>query len=313
VIRFHLTPEDLARTRFAAAPAPLLEISTALLALRRRALARQVPWGAQIRADLPATAAPLLDLIPARGLSPMFIDPPVTDLEEGLHLVRSAAPEAIRAELDNYLPDGAPWLRGLPGGDTVAWRNLESALTSFADRCLGPRWNDMAEVFRRDVARRSAILASRGLAGVFNSLGPAVRWQDGILFMDWPRDLDIHLDGRGLELMPTTLWPGRPLRTHHPDGRHLLLYAAAPDVQSNGSGLPGILGATRTAVLRELTRPCSTRELARRLGISESSASRHAALLRSGGFAATTREGKSVRHSLTPLGLAILARREPTP
>ena len=91
----------------------------------------------------------------------------------------------------------------------------------------------------------------------------------------------------------------------------MLLYAAVPGVPSNGSGLPSVLGATRTAVLRELARPCSTRELARRLGISESSASRHAALLRSGGLAATTRDGKSVLHSLTPLGLAILARREP--
>jgi hypothetical protein len=56
-----------------------------------------------------------------------------------------------------------------------------------------------------------------------------------------------------------------------------------------------LIGETRTAVLRSSEVVCNTTELARRAGTSTASAS-------------TRRRGASVLHSLTPVGIALLAR-----
>jgi DNA-binding transcriptional ArsR family regulator len=66
------------------------------------------------------------------------------------------------------------------------------------------------------------------------------------------------------------------------------------------------MGHTRAAVLRTLSDPCSTAELAARLGISAPSACEHAAALRRADLIQTERRGRSVRHSLTPLGHSLL-------
>jgi DNA-binding transcriptional ArsR family regulator len=51
---------------------------------------------------------------------------------------------------------------------------------------------------------------------------------------------------------------------------------------------------------------CSTTELARRVGVSAGSVSQHTAVLRDSGLILTGRLGKSVVHTLTPLGAAML-------
>jgi DNA-binding transcriptional ArsR family regulator len=61
-------------------------------------------------------------------------------------------------------------------------------------------------------------------------------------------------------------------------------------------------------VLRALTEPRGTAELAAATGISAASASEHAKALRDADLAQTRREGRSVRHSLTPLGRTMLGR-----
>jgi DNA-binding transcriptional ArsR family regulator len=70
--------------------------------------------------------------------------------------------------------------------------------------------------------------------------------------------------------------------------------------------LDALLGATRSAVLRSVDRGATTSQLARRLGTSLSSVSRHAAVLRDAGLITSHRYDKTVLHALTPLGVAIL-------
>ncbi|WP_341865500.1 helix-turn-helix domain-containing protein [Kitasatospora cheerisanensis] len=57
-----------------------------------------------------------------------------------------------------------------------------------------------------------------------------------------------------------------------------------------------------------LRSPLSTRQLADALHLSPSAASRRATTLREAGLIATTREGRCVRHTLTPLGRDLLDR-----
>ena len=75
--------------------------------------------------------------------------------------------------------------------------------------------------------------------------------------------------------------------------------------------LAALLGPTRAAVLRALREPHNTADLAGALGISPASASEHAKVLRDAYLVETRREGRSVRHSLTPLGRTILGQLRP--
>jgi hypothetical protein len=82
------TAEDLLRTRFAAEPAPLLELTLALVVLRRRdALFER--WRRRGRAALPRAAAPLLELVPPSAHCPHFLHPISDGIEDGLDTVLS--------------------------------------------------------------------------------------------------------------------------------------------------------------------------------------------------------------------------------
>jgi DNA-binding transcriptional ArsR family regulator len=93
-------------------------------------------------------------------------------------------------------------------------------------------------------------------------------------------------------------------------GGNVLIYRARLPVtayDTNGSrDLAGLLGHTRAAVLHALRTPHSTTELAARVGTSAPSASQHATALRASGLVQTVRRGRSVHHSLTPLGRGLL-------
>jgi DNA-binding transcriptional ArsR family regulator len=115
-----------------------------------------------------------------------------------------------------------------------------------------------------------------------------------------------------VKLYPCTLWTGPPLFASQPleFGGNAIVYPAAPaqavDETGQSSDLAGLLGHTRTAVLHALRTPLGTRELAERVGTSAPSASEHASALRGAGLVRTVRRGRSVSHSLTPLGRSLL-------
>ena len=77
---------------------------------------------------------------------------------------------------------------------------------------------------------------------------------------------------------------------------------AAPQPATGPDPVAALLGRTRAAVLRALTTPRSTGELAVALGISPAGASQHAGVLRAAGLVASRRDGRRVRHAVTALG-----------
>jgi DNA-binding transcriptional ArsR family regulator len=140
-----------------------------------------------------------------------------------------------------------------------------------------------------------------------------------VLEADYPVDKDIHLDGRGLLLIPSYFCRGKPVALADPSLPPTLVYPVSPGhpvrppaagaplaTDAVGSHLARLLGHTRAAVLQTLGGDCTTSELARRAGVSISSASEHAAVLRDAGLVSSTRQRNAVRHSLTPVGLALL-------
>ncbi len=311
--RIRFSRDDLLLTRFAEAPAPLVEASAGLLELRRRpaVLSR---WAVRARRAFPVTARPLLDLVPPALPSPTFVDPPVADLEEGLEIVRATPAWVVAQEVaECWRGPGhpPPWLRALAGGDREAMELVVCALRDFYLACVAPCWPQIVATFRADVAERIGALATGGLAEVLGTLHETLAWRDNSLERSW-RTGDCTLDGQGVQLLPSKLWTGPPLFADHPPeaGGNVLIYAAramAPtDEASQSRNLAGLLGQTRAAVLRALRTPRSTTELAACVGTSAPSASEHATALRASGLVQTVRRGRGVNHSLTPLGRSLL-------
>jgi DNA-binding transcriptional ArsR family regulator len=319
--RVRFTEDDLVRIRFSSVPAPLVEIVLGIAELRvQRSGAAVSRWSVQARRAFPATARPLLDLIPPRGYWPQFLDPVVADLGEGLDIVSATPRRELRAQLAaSWRQAGRPppsWLRALGNGDLEALKAVRRALRDFYAACVAPHWSMIVSSFRSDVADRIPVLAASGLAGVFGTLHEDLAWSHRALERS-ARSLEragtageFWLDGHGLQLVPSALWTGPPLFSIGPpeSGGSALIYPArSPAGSSNRArDLATLLGATRAAVLAALRDPCGTAELAIRLGISAPSVSEHTAALRGADLIHTARCGRAVRHSLTPLGRSLL-------
>jgi DNA-binding transcriptional ArsR family regulator len=310
--RVRFSRDDLLLTRFAEAPAPLVEVSAGLLEMRRRpaVLSR---WAVRARRAFPPTARPLLELISALP-SPAFVDPPVPNLDKGLEIVRATPTWVVAREVAAcWRGPGRPppWLRALAEGDPEAMGIVVRALRDFYLACVAPHWPHIVASFRADVAERAGVLAAGGLAEVLGTLHETLIWRDNSLERSW-RTGDCTLDGRGVQLLPTALWTGPPLFAAHPAeaGGNALIYTArataSADEASQSHSLAGLLGHTRAAVLRALRTPRSTTELAACVGTSAPSASEHATALRASGLVQTVRRGRRVNHSLTPLGRSLL-------
>jgi DNA-binding transcriptional ArsR family regulator len=311
--RIRFSPDDLVLTRFAEAPAPLLEMSVGLFELRRRPAAPS-RWAVQARRAFPAAARPLLDLIPATLPAPTFVDPSVPDLDEGLELVRATAVPVLREQVPaSWRGAGRPplWLRALADGEPEAMETVIRALRAFYLACVRPYWSRIVATFRADVSGRMPVLATGGLAEVLGTLHETLAWRDSSLERSW-RTGEYALDSHGVQLLPSALWTGPPLFCDHSpqSGGSTLIYQARPPVTAYDEGrsrdLAGLLGHTRAAVLYALRAPRGTAELAACVGTSAPSASEHAAALRASGLVQTVRRGRGVTHSLTPLGRSLL-------
>lgn len=313
--RVSFTKDDLAHSRFCEAPAPLVETVIGLVQLRRRLPTPAGSWrpGRAWRA-FPATARPLWDLIPRYGYWPEFLDPVVRDLETGLDMVCATPRPELRKQLAmSWKRTARPpsWLRSLADGEREALETVRQGLRDFHDACIAPYWPGVVASFRADIADRIPLLATRGLASVFNTLHGSLTWHDGTLDRTG-RTGEFSLDGHGLQMVPSVLWAGPPLFSIGPPelGGNALIYAARRPTEHaspNGSReLARVLGRTRTAALTALDDPCGTAELATRLGISAPSASEHAKALREADLIQTVRRGRGVHHSLTPLGRSLL-------
>lgn len=323
MLRVHFTAEDLFNVTFAAEPLPLLELAMALVAWQRTdEPAVFGPWRRRVCRDLPGRARPLLDLLRPDGQNPQFVEPYAATLEEGLAAVREAGSLLTGEQLATAAaraPGGRPsWLRALWDQDREAWNQLGGAIGSAYEAVVAPYWPHIRHSFRADVAWRTRLLAAHGIKACLAGIHPAARWSGTVLEIDAPPGYEVHLGGRGLLLMPSPFWTGRPLLADGPDGpggRPLLMYPAltplplvdaGPSGGPSGEALDALLGRTRAAVLRLLVRQRTTSELARDLDVSLPSVSEHTRTLRAAGLITTERDGKAVLHSATGLGVELL-------
>ncbi|MFI1335827.1 ArsR family transcriptional regulator [Streptomyces sp. NPDC020845] len=312
MLRVCFTAEDLLCVTFADEPAPMVELTLAIAALQRSDPIFTL-WRRRMSHTLPRSAGPLLELIPATAKGPLFLDPPSQGFDDGVEQVLSATTSFVRTELRRVHIPGyppAPWTRLLGDRDREAWHILEKAVRAGHEDVLAGSWDRIRAGFDAERAWRIQLLAGQGIRATLASLSRGARWRGTTLEFDSPDDVEITLDGQGVTLLPSVFWTGRPLVGRYAQGTFLIYPAVTPlpllDDPTTTSALAALLGRTRAALLEQLTRPRTTTDLARDLGVAKSSVSEHTKTLRDAHLITAQRDGKTVWHSCTPLGLSLV-------
>lgn len=333
MLRIHFTGTDLARTHVAESPDPLWETVFSLHMLRARY--GRLPfadWRRRVRADLRGhgrtdDVRQLMPLLPDASYFPDFLTPPegLLGLEEGIEAIVATPRRRISHEL-GILHErvGAPsWAQDLTDRSPHARRHLGEMISGYHDRALTPYWPTIRRRAAADRAVRIRALQTGGVGGaqgLLASFRPAMRWRSPVLEIPThPVDRDLHLEGRGLLLVPSQFLWNRPVPLADPELPPTVLYPLDRDARwmsivPHGAGEPSpsgdplarLLGRTRAEVLRAAATVPNTTELARHVGISPSAASQHAAVLRDAGLIISHRHANSVFHQLSSAGGALL-------
>lgn len=321
MFRIHFTAHDLARTRVATAPLPLLELRLAASTLRdHRPSVRLDPWRAGLP-RLPDEARMALALCAPEGCcSPGFLTPPQEGaVEDALERVRATPGPDIRHELSvmaRYQTVPA-WTRDLDR-DAGLRRRLYDGIGLLFDCLLRPYWERISSVFAADRTRRMHQLLDGGVESLLTQANPQwMRWNPPVLEVRMASglDRDLYLDGRGIVLMPSFFFtrtvvyeddtqPVISCPAAHDQPLQHLTVLASPD----RGNLAALIGATRAAVLTAVAEHpgCSTKQLATLTHIAPPSASEHATVLRQAGLIHTTRHRNTALHTPTPLGVRLL-------
>jgi DNA-binding transcriptional ArsR family regulator len=324
MLRVHFTSEDLTRTVFTADPDPLWEVLFSGFRLHERWQPVGFrPWTAALAADRSRAAVVRSGISVLRVLAPMgpyfpdFLTPTAArhGLHAGLDALCGTPRRELRAQLERLarqkpLPG---WVRPLADGETAAVTRLADVLRAYHDAAIAPHTVLVGRSVAADHAHRMTALATGGLDGLFASMNPLMRWRPPVLEVDYDVDKDLYLGGRGLRFVPSYFCHRVPVSLADPELPPTLVYPIGQQFRwshatraGSTHSLDALLGATRSAVLRSVDHGVTASQLARRLGTSLSSVSRHAAVLRDAGLITSHRHGKGVVHALTPLGAAIL-------
>lgn len=326
-MRIHFTRRDLALTVLADDPDPLWELVNSVQALQGRY--GQVVlghWRRQVadelrRAELSALVrARLFPLVPHASYFPDLLTPPegALGLEEAVMAILGTPRARLGAEIEGLggAPGTGAWLADLAAGRPSALGELGEVLRAYFRHAVAPYWDRLRTHVHRDLAMRRHVLRERGVEGLLDSFAPMMRWRRPVLeFARHPSDREIHLDGRGLRLVPSYFAQLNPQTIIDGELPQVIVYPVPHDPRWLAPGrfrpdhpaLARLLGETRAAILLATVDGCTTTELARRASTSPASASRHATVLREAGLVITRRHGGSVLHSATALGLDLAA------
>ncbi|MEU5434919.1 winged helix-turn-helix domain-containing protein [Streptomyces sp. NPDC020719] len=341
MLQLAFTVQDLSRTRFATSPLDHL-----IFGLIPQECPHYVGstardrWWRRVRAHVPQAAGPLMELCAASpyGLPDFLgaqIDVEHRRIGDELDAIRTVPDEQVRADLsaaydDLYGPESTNGrigtrrrpepprvIRELYDAGSDGLRGLTHAARALYTRCLAPDWPDIQRQLRADISRRMHTCAQRGAGGLLEGVYPRLSWNDGgiLRYAEAPASANgvFKLGGYGLELRPSIfleggigffLPPGRQPVLFHPTGSWPGGDRSAPGLD----GLTTLIGPARARALRAIGRgPCTTKELADRLGITAPSVSAHTNALRTAGAITTERHGREVCHTLSHLGHDLLA------
>ncbi|MET8851122.1 helix-turn-helix domain-containing protein [Amycolatopsis sp. NPDC004625] len=320
-LRIHFTSEDLGRLRLAGATDWLWEVVLSLHVLQNRqpdlVFGR---WRQQSASTVSPDLAGFLNAVnPCARYFPDFLTPVTRtgDIAAGIDAVRCTPRTQFSVQLTELartrvLP---PSVQQLSTGDKDAVAHACRALRSYYDTAIAP--------FRPRIDRRLAevragyarTMATGGSEALLRSLAPGCDWRPPLLVARYPHDADLHLDGRGLLLIPSFFCVRTPVTLVDRElppvlvlpVRHDPRWVSGGPCAAGGGTLGELLGDTRARILDLAgTDALATGTIAGRLRISAQTISYHTRILRDAGLITSHREGASVVHHLTPMGLALL-------
>ncbi|MEV5748168.1 DUF5937 family protein [Actinoallomurus sp. NPDC052308] len=318
MLRIHFDSEDLARTTVAPSADVLWEILLSLHALQERNEDVALDgWRRRTRPLIPASLRPLLEIAPPRGYSADFLTPTrgTADLGEGVDRILATTPNELTRDFTELARQGGtPFIaRSLDGREAV--RRVAHDVDRFFKVALAPYWRQISRDIEAERTQLVRILADHGVERLLGTLHPYARWEHPVLHVDHYVDQDVTLGGRGLVLVPSFFCRHHPITLRDPElppllvfpiGRRTWLRRPQTGEQGGTRPLEGLLGRTRTTVLKTAMTGCSTTDIARAAGISAASVSHHTKVLREAGLITTRRDGYSVCHEITDLGLSLL-------
>ncbi|MGW4378435.1 MarR family transcriptional regulator [Kitasatospora sp. NPDC004531] len=333
MLRITFTPQDLARIRIAQTWGPLTETFHALMAVQRPDSAAVLGgWRQEVHARSPAAVHPASSLFRETIVDLFTVTGPAPSFEEGIEALRAVPADLLSTELlgaveyrDRYSRRTTPWA-GLAWGDIAHDRADREELLGFLRDvhrvAVAPHWQRITARLRAEQTRHALTLAQEGPEAVLAGLPPDFRWKPPVLEIGRGAVTGtVELKGRGLLLVPSAFCRTRPgsytdaadeqapVLVFLPVMRGLTDAAGLLTSSRQGidSALTALLGRTRARTLHAIgDGPCTTGQLAERIGASQPTASEHATVLRKAGLIATTRRGSAVLHTLAPLGNAML-------
>jgi DNA-binding transcriptional ArsR family regulator len=336
MLRIHFSAEDLARTRVAATWGPWAETVLCFGELRHpNPSAPFRPWRHATRGAIdarPVELARYLRPLPGTVVDLLTLVGEVDSFDTGAEMLAARSDVDLRTELGPFRPSPLPpWLAGLEQAEPQARQLLTLVLRRTHQRLIAPHWPSILSHLIGEQARMGRLLTDHGLEHLLDHLHPGIRWRPPTLEIiagaPWASqpgkmictEIDVHLRGRGLVVVPSVFCGRVPIPLFPLDGDAALLLVPAPPeladaaaMWNGGSAtsdpLAAVLGRTRAAVLRSLDGAMTTTELAQRLHISTGGASQHASALRAAGLVTSRRDRNRMVHTATDVGAELLHR-----
>lgn len=326
-----LSPESLARSRFALSP--LAETVSVLITLARGDEPALEPWASAHRPqflgmlDNDAFAAGFVALASStKWLPAAFCIPPGggmrTEFVDELPRARSFSDAEVVHDLKesqrrSWRSHDLTWLAGHGFADRIA-DLLQAVWTEHVE----PEWPGRRAVLERDVTYRAGLLAAYGWHGAVDRMSRHSAWfaataiqAEGsaestvAIRFSTQTDPDRQVSAHGLQFVPVTRSSSTWLAEWPPDD-YALIYPARGIAEQAPTPAPDavdrLMGSGRARVLRELERPATTSELVAVLGASLGTVGDHLAVLRNARLIAGARVGHRVVYRRTDLGDQLL-------
>jgi DNA-binding transcriptional ArsR family regulator len=321
-VRIHFTSADLARTQLANGPDIMWEIVSSLQALQAGYGKRTLrEWRGSAAHALGRTGLAgqvrdrLFTVAPHATYFPDLLTPieGVLGLEEALDAILSTPKARLRAELAPLKgsPRAGSWLDDLSAGRPRTLTELGETLTAYYRGSVEPHWEKVRASVDCDLIGRRQSHTLGGVHALLDSLRPMASWDFPVLELTGhPSSRDVHLEGRGLLLIPSYFCRLHPVTIFDGDLPQVVVFPAERPAAASGRLDPRVmgrlLGDTRADVLRAVGTGSTTSDLARRLKVAPATISHHTGVLRDAGLIRSRRSATTVTHSITSLGWALL-------